>query len=355
MATKKTELHVDELLGSYEPSNKSKETKASKQTNNDWAEEEEENYAFGIAKDQQAAAKKAQKKKGAGKGWADVEAAQQTQPKTSDFAKIQEDEQKRKIIKKPGQGRPTGGVEIGSEAFPSLGEAPTKPQKKNPEPTPVVAPAQTDDGFSVVGPKRFTNAKKKEAGEHFAPLDPTVVEKAVPVAPVREKVENPEPTQAALPRGIFQRGKPAEQPAEVPTDTKFKFGGGEGPKKFSAGSKISFKREEEKDDHEALRLQKEREVEEKLQREREEAAKARENRDKKHTKEGAPTEHHQGHEDRKRFTNTKKEGDKPHEKPQPVPEVVESTEPKQPKESVEMHGTLSNKAWGEGPILKKKK
>lgn len=79
-------------------------------------------------------------------------------------------------------------------------------------------------------------------------MDPAIVEKPVPVAPVREKVENPEPTQAALPRGVFQR-KAAEQPTETPTDTKFKFGGGEGPKRFVGGSKISFKREEEKDDH----------------------------------------------------------------------------------------------------------
>lgn len=96
-------------------------------------------------------------------------------------------------------------------------------------------------------------------------MDPNIAEKPVPVAPVREKVENTststststntaEPSQPALPRGIFQRKAADQPPAEVPADTKFKFGGAEGPKKFSGGSKISFKREEEKDDHEVKRV-----------------------------------------------------------------------------------------------------
>lgn len=91
------------------------------------------------------------------------------------------------------------------------------------------------------------NAKKQATGETFAPLEP-VQERAIPVIP-----EKTEPVvQQQKPAGFgFQRRAAEEQPKEVaaPVDSKFKFGG-EGPKKFGNGGKISFKREEEKSEQE---------------------------------------------------------------------------------------------------------
>jgi len=227
------------------------------------------------------------------------------------------------------------------------------------------------------------NAHKKGEGEHFVPLDPKLTEKPVPEQPKKEIIENGEEPKKTP--GIFKR-QTDEAPKETvpPADSKFKFGG-EGPKKFSAGPKISFKREEEKNEAEELRLKKEREIEEKLEKEREEAAKQREIREQrkmereqqggdqkpeKHEKHEKPEKQEKNgagdHEEKKitRFTNQKKDGEKTsaprkisHEKPQiPVEKPAETiVDPKanQPKEKIEVHGTLSNKSWGDGAILKK--
>lgn len=165
------------------------------------------------------------------------------QPTVQDFASIQEgDAKKKKIFNKPnGQPKAPVNFEADAEYFPSLGEEP-KVLPKKPEPTPVVQPTTTSSSGGV---KKFVNAKK-QAGESFAPLEP-VQERALPVVP-----EKTEPVVQQKPAGFgFQRRAAEEQPKEVPApaDTKFKFGG-EGPKKFSAGGKISFKREEEKSEQE---------------------------------------------------------------------------------------------------------
>ena len=154
-----------------------------------------------------------------------------------------------------------------------MGEEPKIPPKKV-EPT---SPPKTETTTAQSsGPRRFVNAAKKGAGEHFVPLDPTLTEKVVPVAPVKTEVKTEAKTEAKTegkteekpvekqpeykdiaPKGFFSRNEKSTKEieanaaaAEASQETKFKFGSGEGPKKFSAGPKISFKREEEKNEAE---------------------------------------------------------------------------------------------------------
>jgi len=261
-------------------------------------------------------------------------------------------------------------------------EAPKNVPKKKPE---AVSPVKTEtQPAQSSGPRKFINNAKKGAGEHFVPLDPTLTEKPVPVIekpaveekkPEEKKPEESKPTEykEIAPKGFFSRNTKTTSEleanaaaAEAQEDTKFKFGG-EGPKKFTAGSKISFKREEEKSELEDIRLQKEREIEEKLQKEREEAAKAREQRDQhrkpREHKDGEKPHHEnkEGHHEEKRpakFANPKKDGEK-------VPRKIsnDKTVPKEPveepkvvpaKEVIEVHGSLSTKGWDEGGEIKKK-
>ena len=197
--------------------------------------------------------------------------------KTAEIEKIQTDQEKKpKLFNKPtGQSQAAKKVDIDVEYFPSLGEdGPKRPVKKNPEP--VEQPSVTANA-NTGGPRKFLNPKKQGQGESFAPLDPNIVEKAIPpVVQAPEKTaEEPaqrtttysEPAQRATTynepaqrepvvdrkpgESGFQRRTTTETPQEVPVDTKFKFGG-EGPKKFVANNKISFKREEEKSEKEVL-------------------------------------------------------------------------------------------------------
>jgi len=153
-------------------------------------------------------------------------------------------------------------VDLQEELFPTLGEeAPKNVPKKKPE---AVSPVKTEtQPAQSSGPRKFINNAKKGAGEHFVPLDPTLTEKPVPVIekpaveekkPEEKKPEESKPTEYKdiAPKGFFSRNTKTTSEleanaaaAEAQEDTKFKFGG-EGPKKFTAGSKISFKREEEK-------------------------------------------------------------------------------------------------------------
>ncbi len=157
-------------------------------------------------------------------------------------------------------------VDLQEELFPTLGEeAPKNVPKKKPE---AVSPVKTEtQPAQSSGPRRFVNAAKKGAGEHFVPLDPTLTEKPLPVIekPVvaektektaeekkPEEKEKPTEYKDIAPKGFFSRNTKTNTEleanaaaAEASEETKFKFGG-EGPKKFSAGNKISFKREEEK-------------------------------------------------------------------------------------------------------------
>jgi len=133
--------------------------------------------------------------------------------------------------------------------------------KKKAEPAPVITPTVTESKPSTQGPKKFVNAKKTDKGEHFAPLDPTLVEKIPEKVEKVEKIEKTEKTEKTengveaipprrLPENFFQRNtQELSKETAPPADTKFKFGG-EGPKKFSGGAKISFKREEEKSEQE---------------------------------------------------------------------------------------------------------
>lgn len=149
--------------------------------------------------------------------------------------------------------------------------------KKAAQPVPAPQNVPETQNAQSSGPRKFVNAKKAGTGESFAPLDPNVVEKALPIVPEKpvvetqaekpaekpvektektektEKPERPERPAYVAPAGTFQR-RTAEEPKEVPVpaDTKFKFGG-EGPKKFAGGSKISFKRDEEKSEQEVTR------------------------------------------------------------------------------------------------------
>jgi len=260
-------------------------------------------------------------------------------------------------------------------------EAPKNIPKKKVEPT---SPLKTETNTAQAsGPRRFVNAAKKGTGENFVPLDPTLTEKAVPErvvnteTPADKPAENPAAKPAdkpadkpveykdIAPKGFFSRNEKSTKEleahaaaAEASQETKFKFGGGEGPKKFTAGNKISFKREEEKNEQEELRLQKEREVEEKLQKEREEAAKARENRKPREHKDGEKPHDKEGQEERRKFVNPKKEtaektaprkisADKPVEEPKEEKIVAA-------KEVIEVHGSLSTKGWGEDGGIKKK-
>ena len=200
----------------------------------------------------------------------------ETQPaKTADIEKIPaEQEKKPKLFNKPtGQTQAAKKVDIDVEYFPSLGEdGPKRPVKK---PEPIVEQPSATANANTGGPRKFLNAKKQGQGESFAPLDPNIVEKAIPppVQVPEKTAEEPaqrtttytEPAQRTTTynepapvadrkpgeSGFVRRTAAPETPQEVPVDSKFKFGG-EGPKKFVANNKISFKREEEKSEQEIL-------------------------------------------------------------------------------------------------------
>jgi len=137
--------------------------------------------------------------------------------------------------------------------------------KKKPEPTPT--PVVTETQQTSQGPKRFVNLNKKDKGETFVPLDPSLTEKVPEKVPEKiEKIEKAEKTEKTenvvetvapkrtLPENYFQRStQDVSKETAPPADSKFKFGG-EGPKKFSTGTKISFKREEEKNELEVSLL-----------------------------------------------------------------------------------------------------
>jgi len=370
MTTKAKEVNLDDLLNDFGEAPKvNKDNKKAKQ-DNDWAEEEETNFTWGDSSKGTSKAKTT-KKKTQVKGWGDAEeeTKPQQQAPSSDFAKIQED-QKKKIFKKPtGETRAPKNVVV-DEYFPSLGEEPKEMPKKKPEPTPT--PVVTETQQTSQGPKRFVNLNKKDKGETFVPLDPSLTEKVPEKVPEKiEKIEKAEKTEKTenvvetvapkrtLPENYFQRStQDVSKETAPPADSKFKFGG-EGPKKFSTGTKISFKREEEKNELEQLRLQKEREIEEKLAKEKEELAKKLAEREKKKEKGEQKNESGEGKAPIK-FTKTKKEGDKntaprkiSNEKPVAPVEKIEEVQETHPVEKIEVRGNLSSKGWGDGAILKK--
>jgi translation initiation factor IF-2 len=387
MTSKAKEVNVDDLLNNFDDAPKTnKDTKKTK-VDNDWAEEEESNFTWGAGDNKGASKAKTTKKKTQAKGWGDIEeeTKPQQQAPSADLAKIQDD-QKKKIFKKPTGDTKPKNVVIEDEYFPSIGEKPVDMPKKKPEPTPAPTTTVTDTKQTTQGPRKFVNAKKTDKGEHFVPLDanlvekiPEKVEKLEKVEKVEkiekiEKIEKTEKTEngveAAPPRrvpeGFFKRNTQDQtQETTPPSDSKFKFGG-EGPIKFS-GSKISFKREEEKSEQEQLRLQKEREIEERLAREREEEAKKREQREqhkKPFNKDEQKPEKNESGEGKGpiKFTKSKKEGDKnttaprkiSNEKPvAPVEKPEETAESTQAVEKIEVLGNLSTKSWGDGAILKK--
>jgi hypothetical protein len=400
MTTK--EINVDELLNSH-TEGRTKTNKDSKKNKNDddWDETEDTNGLGGFAVVQSKSSKAKAKKKTETQGWG---AATETKPVAPVVEKIEQPQEpapKKGIFKKITGDTATvkPKVDLQEELFPTLGEeAPKNVPKKKVE---AVSPVKTESqSAQSSGPRRFVNAAKKGAGEHFVPLDPTLTEKALPVIekPVvaektekTEKIERIERTERTekteekkpeekekpteykdiAPKGFFSRNTKTTTEleanaaaAEASEETKFKFGG-EGPKKFSAGNKISFKREEEKSELEDIRLQKEREIEEKLQKEREEAAKAREQRDigrkPREHKEGEKPHHENKEGEEKRpakFANSKKDGEK-------APRKIsnDKTAPKEPveepkivpaKEVIEIHGSLSTKGWDEDGGIKKK-
>jgi hypothetical protein len=405
MAQKK-ELHIDEILNNLESgpaANKQNKDSKKVKEKDDWGvEQEDENgFTFGIGKNQPGASKTKPAKKKPVKEWGDPEGEKQAQQtKTVDFAEIQKHQEKKsKVMKKPGESKPVPtGIDVNEELFPSLGQEQPKHSKKNEPITPpqqnVTETKPTTTNIGSGGVRKFVNPNKKGQGESFRPLDENLVEKNLPEKtekvvekPLPEKTEK---TEKSEPPRFFRKPespneggaqeKKYESPKDVATDSKFKFGGGEGPKKFTGGSKISFKRDEGKSEQDRLREEREREIEEKLQKEREEAAKQREEREAKKllreekNHDGAK-EKHEPTEERKvsKFTNTKKEGEKhiqPHasnEKPQAHPEKEKKTEvpqevtatvqedkPGHAKEHIEVFGALSNKGWGDGPILSKK-
>jgi len=379
MTSKAKVVNVDDLLNTYDEAPKTNKDNKKPKVDNDWAEEEESGLAWGVDTNKGTSKAKTTKKKTQVKGWGDAEeeTKPQQQAPVADLTKIQQDQQK-KIFKKPtGDSKPKNVVL--DEYFPTLGEKPEDMPKKKAEPAPVITPTVTESKPSTQGPKKFVNAKKTDKGEHFAPLDPTLVEKIPEKVEKVEKIEKTEKTEKTengveaipprrLPENFFQRNtQELSKETAPPADTKFKFGG-EGPKKFSGGAKISFKREEEKSEQEQLRLQKEREIEEKLEKERQEAAKERELREQRkvareQNKDEQKTEKTESGEGRApiKFTKSKKEGDKntvprkiSTEKPvAPVEKVEETQELTKAKEKIEVSGNLSTKSWGDGAILKK--
>jgi len=393
MTSKVKEVNVDELLNNLDEAPKqNKETKKQKQ--DDWAEEEDTNFVWGGDSSTGTSKAKTTKKKTQAKGWGEISEEpkpQQIAP-PSDLTQTQEDpEKKKKIFKKftGGDTKTTKNVVI-DEYFPTLGETPIERPKPKPEPTPITSSPVTDNKSAGQGPRKFVNVKKQEKGEHFVPLDATLTEKIPEKTPEKtpekiekieksdkeekpeEKKKEPEPIRR-VPEGFFSRNTQTqdqstkEKETAPPVDTKFKFGG-EGPKKFSGGAKISFKREEEKNEQEELRLQKEREIEEKLAREREELAKElakkKEQREQREAKKDGQDEQKPESTEGKapiRFKSSKKEGESKNtvprkisnEKPIAPVEKPEEKQPTHPVEKIEVLGTLSNKAWGDGAIIKK--
>ena len=143
---------------------------------------------------------------------------------------------KKGVMKKiGGEPRPTE-VVTSAEAFPELGSAPVKVEKKE---EPKVEPPQQ----SSSGPRRFVNNKKTDAGPNFVPIKK--VEENIP-APAPVTQTQPQEKKEHVP--VFQRGGGPKEETPAPENTedeegKIKFSAG--PKKF-VSSKVVKPREEEK-------------------------------------------------------------------------------------------------------------
>jgi hypothetical protein len=137
-------------------------------------------------------------------------------------------------MKKIGEPRPQE-VVTSEEAFPELGAAPVKVEKKEEPKVEVTQP-------STSGPKRFVNNNKKsDSGPNFVPIEK--VDEVVPTPAPLVKAESEKKEHVP----VFQRGGGAKEEAPVPEQTedeKIKFSAG--PKKFSSSKAVKPREEEKK-------------------------------------------------------------------------------------------------------------